>query len=337
MTDIDTHAANVAATMRETMEEIGQPTPLIAPVDWDDPKKEQKFSLRTPFLVSVPAGRKTEDHSDKLRAALLRDKPERRKGTAYLSTLDSLIGWTNRFKGDSSALFADPNTPSLTCIANYHGAGAVAWDDTSGEKGAAFCDHRGRYDFPLSEEWQIWEAVSGKGMDKEELGEFIESNILHFLEPTPYLIHAKSDGNPAPWEERSRDLAEKIGGRFGQPHELMNMSREFTVHETSNLKVTKNRDNGASMIHFVNEHNDEEGRPLQIPNLFLIAIPVFDGGDLYRMTVRFFYRKSGSTVKFFVTLYNPDEAKREAIEEAVAKAENDTALPVFYGTAEAAG
>ena len=69
--------------------------------------------------------------------------------------------------------------------------------------------------------------------------------------------------------------------------------------------------------------------------LIIIAIPVFMNGALYRMPVRFRYRKSGGQVKFILTPYNPEKAFKAAFDEAIATARADTALPLFLGTPEA--
>ncbi|GAA4218506.1 uncharacterized protein YfdQ (DUF2303 family) [Sagittula marina] len=221
----------------------------------------------------------------------------------------------------------------LTTVANYHEHGPRSWDAVTGEAGAGFADHRGVYTFPLSEEWKRWMAVSGKELTREELAEFIDNNILDVIEPTPYLLNASSS-DPAPWEERCATIAEKIDGRFGQPHELVNLSRQFTINETSDLKVTANRNDGTTSLQFVNEHKDDEGRPLKLPSLFLIAIPVFDGMDLYRLTARFSYRKSSSTVKFRLQVFQPDIALRDAMEGECARAQAATQLPLMWGTPE---
>lgn len=328
MSEIDQHAANVAQTMRDTMEQLGHIETVTLP---------KEIGVNTPIVVSVPTGRKVEDLSASIKAATLRHKPEYRRGTSTHITIDSLIDWANRFKGPESALFADTSNkdaPSLTCISNYHAGGEPAWDDATGAEGAAFCDHRGIYRFPVSEEWKIWQEASVTEFSRDMLAEFIDNHILHFQEPTPHILTGKGD-NPAPWEERNRDIADRIGGRFGQPHQLLNLSRELVIHETSNLSIKTNRDDGTADLQFLNEHKDAEGKPLRLPNLFLITIPVFDRGDLYRLTVRFFYRKNGPSVKFRLVLYNPDAAFQDAIDTELAKAQSATALPLFRGKPEA--
>lgn len=319
---------NVAETVRDLMADGADYSFITQP----DPEN----GLTAPVLISLPTGRSVQDITDHLRKAQTHLKPARRTGTAKLATLQSLIDWSNRFKGPTSVLFANPDrsAPGLTCIADYHGAGEAQTDSTTPDPNANYGRHRGTYAFPLSKEWIRWTKVSGQPLDKDVMGQFIEDNAKDFMDPTPALLNPGTVAPAHPWEERMQDIAEKIGGRFGQHLTLIHMSREFQVHEVSNLSVTSNRDTGESTIAFVNEHKAPSGQPMKIPNLFLIAIPVFESGALYRLPVRFQYRKTGGALKFALTIYDPDRALDDAFDEAVAKAVQDTTLPVFEGTPE---
>ena len=100
------------------------------------------------------------------------------------------------------------------------------------------------------------------------------------------------------------------------------------------MTVKTNRDSGEQEIQFVNEHKAPDGKPLQIPNLIIIAIPVFMGGAPYRMPVRFRYRKLGGEVRFILSIYNPEKAFEAAFKEAVEAATTETDLPTFMGSPE---
>lgn len=319
---------NPAETMRKVMTELGVTEQIHHPAI--------KNILTQPLLVSLPQGRKVEDLTSHMRTAAEFLKPARRKGTAKMKDMDSFIAWSTRFKGETSALFANPSrdAPSITCIADYHGAGPVDLA-AQGDPTARHCHHRAVYDFPLSDEWKAWTGISGKGLDKDEMGEFIEANAKDIFDPSPALISGKEEDAAHDWEKRLIQTARQIEGRYGQLHQLLQMSRHFQVNETSNLSVTTNRDTGEAQIQFLNEHKDAEGAPLKVPNLIIIAIPVFRNSAPYRMPVRFRYRKSGSAVKFILSLYNPDKAFDAAFDEAVALATEATDLPTFHGTPEA--
>lgn len=328
MTEHTTESDNVAKTLIELMRRLGNHAD-IAPAD---PKDE------FPHLITVPEGRRVEDLTAAHRAVLEYFKPLRRRGTAELADLDSFIAWANRFKGATSALFANPDMtkPALTCIADYHAAGPVELPENhgTGDPTARHCAHRGVYRFPLSDEWKRWAAISGNPLEKDEMGEFIEANARDFMDPTPAVLKGDPDDDNADWENRLIAMARQIEGRFGQLGQLLQMSRRFQVFETSDLTVSTNRDTGEAQIQFLNEHKDADGAPLRVPNLVIIAIPVFQGGALYRMAVRFRYRKAGPAVKFTFSIYNPERAFDAALREALDAAEKGTELPLFVGTPE---
>jgi hypothetical protein len=319
---------NPAETMRDIMAEIGNHEEIDVPPELD---------LTSTHLITVPNHRQVQDLTSLHRQAAQYLKPLRRKGTARFDDLFSVITWANRFKGDTSALFAKPDmaAPTLTCIADYHAAGPIDVGSLNGDPGARHCHHRAVYNFPLSEEWKAWIGVSGKSLEKDDLGEFIEKNAKDIMDPSPAVIKGDINDENMPWENRLIKTAQQIEGRFGQLTQLLAMSKQFQVFESSNLTIKNNRDTGESQIQFLNEHKDADGKPLNIPNLIIITIPVFLGGAPYRMAVRFRYRKTGGQVKFIMSVYNPEKAFEAAFNEAVAEATTATGLPLFMGTPEA--
>jgi uncharacterized protein YfdQ (DUF2303 family) len=319
---------NSAETMRDVMADIGHHDPIDTPEGLD---------LTKTHLITLPEHRKVEDLTGKHRDAAEYLKPARRKGTARFDDLQSLIDWSNRFKGETSALFAKPDmaNPTLTSIADYHAQGPVDQSDATGDPTARHCHHRAIYNFPLSEEWKAWMGVSGKGMEKDDLGEFIEANAKDIMDPTPAVLEGIETDKNANWENRLIKTALQIEGRYGQLKQLLAMSKKFQIFESSDLRVSANRDTGESEIQFLNEHKGADGKPLNIPNLIIIAIPVFMGGAPYRMPVRFRYRKHGDKVRFILSIYNPEKSFEAAFKEAVAEATKATELPTFMGTPEA--
>jgi hypothetical protein len=319
---------NPAQTMRDTMLELGKHEAIALPDGMD---------LTKPFLITVPDKRKVEDLTHKYLSAAQHLKPTQRKGTARLKDLESLIAWANRFKGDSSVLFANPvmENPSLTCIADYHDEGPADPTNPLGDPSARHGHHRGIYDFPLSEDWKAWMAVSDTPLEKDDMGEFIETQAKNIMDPTPAIIAGAQDDKNDDWENRLIETACKIEGRYGQLTQLLQMSKQFLVNETSDLKLTTNRDTGEAEMKFINEHKGLNGQPLNLPNLIIIAIPVFLNGPLYRMPVRFRYRKTGGQVKFILSIYNPEKAFEASFDESLDLAVAHTDLPLFKGTPEA--
>lgn len=289
-------------------------------------------------IAALPADMTRVDLTPELDKIATKLQPWRRTGTAKLADLDSLIAWANRHKGPTSALFADTGPqPKLTCIADYLGEGAPVIDPTSRDPKSSHMQHRGIYAFPLSPEWKIWSAISGVAMSGPELGEFVEANAKDLIEPTPHLLSGAIGARDIEqWEIAMIELARKLEGRFGQYTTLTQLARNFQVNEVSNVAATMNRDSGESSIQFLNEYQQPDGQPIQIPNLFMIAIPIFENGAAYRIPMRFRYRKAGQTVKFIFTLHNADICFRDAVDEALQTAATATELPLFRGHPEGA-
>ncbi|MGN7869590.1 DUF2303 family protein [Paracoccus sp. 22332] len=316
---------NIAETIIEEFRHTGEFQVVVQP----DAKAPD-----APFLIAAPDGIRIHDLTEQHRKAAQALKPMQRTGQAKLDDLDSIIEWTNRFKGKETVLFGQLHpTPKLVSVIDYHGEGAFTVSPDMGDPTANYGRHTALYTFPVSQEWKRWNAISGQPLSKDEFGEFIEENAKDFLDPTPALL-GMGAGDPTPWEQRMIDVAAKIQGRFGQYAALAALSREFRVHETGHLQVTTNRDTGETQVQFLDEHRGPDGQPLRLPNLFMIAIPVFEEGALYRLAVRFRYRKAGQDVKFFATLYNPDAALRDAAREALTIAHEGTNVPLLIGTPE---
>ncbi|WP_343328066.1 DUF2303 family protein [Leisingera sp. MMG026] len=102
--------------------------------------------------------------------------------------------------------------PTITCVADCHAPGAADPLNPTGDPSARYCHHRAIYDFPLSEEWKAWTAVSEEVLQKDELGEFIEANAKDIMDPTPAIIDGKEDekttiGKTASFRLRSKSKA----------------------------------------------------------------------------------------------------------------------------------
>ena len=293
--------------------------------------------LSRPFLVSVPEGRQVQDFTLQLRAAQSLIHPLQRKGTAKMTTLASVIDWANRFKGENSVLYAKNSgeAPSLTCIADYHLVGPAVTTET-GDPTARHGHHRASYAFPLSKQWQVWRKLSGQPVTGMEMGVFLEDNILDIIDPPLSLTSPGIRGAEANEAElRLIEIAQRLDGSYGTGAQLLAMAKSFTVYETSDFVETRNSTSGEASLMHKTEHTDGTGQPIRVPKLFLIAIPVFENGPAYRLPVRFQYRKSGSSVKFILTLHDPKNAIDHAFAEALDVAMTETGLPLFIGDPEA--
>jgi uncharacterized protein YfdQ (DUF2303 family) len=248
-----------------------------------------------------------------------RDRPKFRSGTAKLTKLDSLIAHINRFKDDDSVIFAidDRKAPSLTAVLDYHRAGADA--------DPRWRHHRAVFAFPLSDEWTAWTASNAKPMGMADFAAFLEDRIIDVID----LI--------ADEDSLSEDLQRFIalcGGSIASAAKLIELSVGLKVNERAAVKEAINLKSGEAQVQFVSEHVDDAGAPLNVPGLFLIAIPVFQHGPMYRLAARLRYRKTPQGLLFFYELWRPDRTFDHAFGESCEYARIETDLPLLFGTPE---
>lgn len=297
---------NTISEARSLIEDYIKPTVEIF--------EEPITKVRAPVVLS-------KDGASALPASVFDDyrtAPSRRKGTATLLDLDSLIAHVNRFKDGDTVLFAADNraNPSITAILDYHRAGADA--------APRFGEHRARFAFPLSDEWTAWAASNKKPLRMAEFAAFLEDRIIDVLD----------DKTELP-EDMAR-FVKAIGGNIASPSKLMEIAVGLKVNEKSAVGETVNLSSGEGEITFVSTHTDAKGAPLKVPNIFLIGIPVFKNGPAYRIAVRLRYRKSDGGLSFWYEMWRDDRVFDDAFSEALGRVRDETSLPVLLGSPESA-
>lgn len=242
-----------------------------------------------------------------------RTKPERRKGKARFAELASFIAHANRFKSDHSAIFAEPETPSLTSVLDYH--------EKTHTGAPAFGEHRGIYSFPMSDEWKAWKSKNGVKMGQADFAAFIEDRLLDVADPASALKGAS-------------DFATTLGAEFASGSKLLALSRGLSVTVNQQVKNAVALGSGEAQITFVEQHTNEQGAPIKVPGAFIIAIPVFKAGALYQLPVRLRYRTEGGRVIWFYEISQADKTFDHAFKEACDQAAKETGLPLFVGSPE---
>lgn len=269
-------------------------------------------------VLLVPGNMRTESIKKYLDEYLI--APERKAGTACLVELQSLIDHVNRHKDSNTVLFAHPGdseadkAPSITAVFDYN---------ESGPEGAPrFGKHRALYEFPLSEQWTVWQEAGEKTFNQQEFAEFIEERITDIVDP-------------ATAGEKVREFAEDSGFNLANPATLMNLSRNLSVRVGQKVTNNFNPQSGETQLNFETTHSDQMGGPLKVPGAFILRIPVFRNGSLYEPLVRLRYRVHGGTVLWNFALHRTDIIFDHAFGEACEKTATDTDLQLFKGSPEA--
>lgn len=264
------------------------------------------------FIVSRPDGSgKVSLQSVKPFLDEYRTRPERRKGSAKVNTIASLIDLTNRHKDEDSVVFADIDAaaPSVFAVFDYH------QKDLSPRYGA----HRAVYSFPLSDEWKAWLTKDAASMTQGDWAAFIEDHIADLASPT--------DGERSEYE---RLFSTKIAA----PSELITLSRGLQISVESKVRDFRTLQSGEVEISYEEVHKDGSGQKLVVPGLFVLNIPLFVDAERTRILARLRYRKANSSVVWFYQLYRAKQELRAAMRLEAEKVASETGLPVFEGTPE---
>lgn len=251
-----------------------------------------------------------------------RTTPERRKGTSKHTSVESLIAHVNAYKDENSAIFVDDgDTPSIMAIYNYNAKGA---DKDGGQR---FGDHRAVYAFPLSDAWKEWTEQSCEPMDQLAFANFLEDHILD-------LMAIPSESDKSAGAENIRAIAEKLGLTIAGPEKILALARGISVHENSKATQIHNTSTGEMQVEFKTEHMDDTGQRFTPPGLFLIGVPVFDHGVIYRIPVRLKYRVRSGAIVWTVEVLKEEDYLADAIKDSVDAVSQQTEIAVYKGSPE---
>jgi uncharacterized protein YfdQ (DUF2303 family) len=236
--------------------------------------------------------------------------PERKIGTANVSTLTSFSDLVNRHKTEHSVIFARTlwPDPSLTAVIDYHEVDPVLGTPQFGR-------HRVHYPFPVTEELKAWMGQDTEVMTQHDFAVFVEERIAEIAEA--------SDQEKGEFEALFRT-------KFGTPAEIMELSRGLEVAVASAVKQHNVLQSGERQIMF----SDDHATKVTVPGLFMVSVPAFLDGIAVRLPARLRYRVTSQGIVWFYQLYRCDELLRGRVLDDLAKVKAETQLPVFEGAPE---
>ncbi len=277
-------------------------------------------------MVSLPAGRKTEDLTSVLLA--MESTPRGVTGEVVLTALDSLIAFTQRMRLSSSVLFAKRSPASITAVFDYHQAVNHEEEEAPGEKGGSVLSlpdvarwgrFRASFAFPVSRQWAAWTGSHQRVMGQQDLADFLEENIRD-------VINESDCAQDAP----TATLVSQLGLRLGTREELLRTARGLVLHSDERVTQIINTSSGETQVVYEQTHAGQSA-DVRIPTAFLIAVPVFEGDAYYRLLVRLRHRKVEHGVRWAYDIYAMDRAVDDAFTTACRNVAEQTGLPLFYG------
>lgn len=243
-----------------------------------------------------------------------RRTPERSKGTAKALTLESFIALFNRHKDEDSAVFADivdPAKPSLLGVFDY----------SHNSANPRFGQHRLKYEWPISEEWAAWRGRNLKPFSQEELANFIDDRIADIGEASDH-----------PDAETVKEL---LHGSFATPAQIFTLSRGLAVSASISVKQAVSLDDGRISVQFEEgEHKGDDGKPIKVPNLFVLNIPIFVGGPAVPVIGRLRYKLAGGKISWHFDLWQIRNVTRKALLDDVTRVGEAVGVTVYEGIPE---
>ena len=162
---------------------------------------------------------------------------------------------------------------------------------------------RAGYVCPLSDQWRFWTSLDGQWKTQEQFAELLEDRLY--------------------------DLTSGEG--YPDPISVLEMARNLKIYSKGQLERRIDKVTGEH--HMVNKLEHAENST-KIHASFLLALPVFEGGTIYKVEARIrFQLRSGAPV-FSYSLFRRAEIQRDAFAAVRDAAREATALPVFAGCSE---
>jgi uncharacterized protein YfdQ (DUF2303 family) len=216
--------------------------------------------------------------------------PSRIRQRVELLTLGAFTDYVAKFKGAESIVFADETAAHYEAVLDYHSAANTL-------RGS--CDHVARYTCPQSDQWKLWSGSNSKAVSQVEFARFLEDNLPDITTP------------PAA--------------------DFLQLVLQLQIHKAATFVSDIRLDNGQTRLRYEETiRNDTKQGDLQIPDAFVISVPVFVDGARYALKCRLRYRLDDSKLRMWYELERPMDVFRTAVKEVSDKVRKTLADVPFW-------
>lgn len=220
-----------------------------------------------------------------------RDFPHRKKAHVVVKDTASFINYWEQFC-DESLVFADDVTAKIQAIFDYH--------YSSPERSARWRQHRCTLQMTHSDEWTRWTGSNAKQMDQATFAEFLEDNAPDVVKP-----------DAAAMMEIARDFRAKNEVTFNRSERLSSGQVRINYQENLSAKM------GAGEV--------------DVPESFVIRIPVYLSEDKIDITARLRFRINSGKLSLWYDLLRYKEAQRKAFDAALGAVSEAIGQPILLG------
>lgn len=246
----------------------------------------------------IPEGYKTE-------AVRKPEHPTQQTGNAQFTSVASFCFYTNLHKRPNTLIYANTQSqnPSFVAVYDDHHAYDAGIIVDEGHSNGLFAEHkqfRATLTLNWSEEWKTWNASNKTPMSQLEFASFIEDNIDDVIEPSG-----------ADMLTTILDFKTSSEGRFNTKANLHNGSVEFVYTDTVS----------------------QASGTLTMPTQITINIPVIKHNAPQEILARLKYRVKDGKLAIWYEIIRAHRIEDVAIDTAAKDINEQTSVPVLYGTA----
>ncbi len=164
----------------------------------------------------------------------------------------------------------------------------------------AFCKHRVGCSMPRSEEWKRWTAANNERFTQKQFGEFLTDNLADVVTPE--------------------------GGKL--------LSTALNLSSLRNVEFRSSQRLSDGTISFSYTEDEKASTDARLPEKIEIGVPVFKGGDRYKVSARLRYTIKEGSLSLWYELERPDLVVDQAYSDTIDKVATQTSLPVIRGAAQ---
>lgn len=219
-------------------------------------------------------------------------RPRRKRGNVNVFTKDSLVEYCKRHIHSAESV--------IYCNATA-GTFVVVLND-HGETECGHGDHRATYKVRYSQELTAWRNQQSTAMKQTDFGEFIEEHIGDIIVPS---------GAKMLQVALSMRASTKVS--FNSAQRLDNGETQFTYDEKIDARA------------------GERGT-MKVPERFVLAIPIFEGGDVVELECKLRYRINEGNLRMWFTIHQLDRVLREQIDLQAAEIRSELSVPLIHGS-----
>lgn len=222
--------------------------------------------------------------------------PLRVREEVALQDTDSFVAYVNAFKvPETTRILFDIDTERFAAVLDYHEAadGDVLHP--------SWCDHVATFMPRKSEEWKAWIASNRKEMAQVQFARFIEDNMPDVKEP-----------NSAEFLQIALTFEAKKSVEFSSGVRLASGQIQFQYDEIVRGAAQKGT--------------------MEVPEHFVLGIPIHTNGPAYRIPVRLHWRLDGSKLLFWYEVVRPHKYLEDALSAIQQRVTTDTGISVLAGS-----